>query len=193
MSSRSLEGNSNILGFGLSTLLVIETSDLRKDAMVTFKQIGTLAGQVLLKAERSARRRALRLSGEPISREQPTDSPGALTAPVRESGEVAGTRSSNEKDGARSSASVTLEGKSGEIGQTSSSLHAVNGKIELASTGEPTHRPRAFPPRRVGSPVLVVTDDHDNVALMMRAASSRMVWADARGVPSRSSRPLSQP
>jgi hypothetical protein len=129
------------LGFGLSTLLVIETSDLRKDAMVTFKQIGTLAGQVLLKAERSARRRALRLSGEPISREQPTDSPGTLTAPVRESGEVAGTRNAMKSAGDETPASVTLEGKSGGGVETRSSLHAVNGKIELTGIGR-----RSVPP-----------------------------------------------
>lgn len=47
---------------------------------MTFKQIGTLAGQVLLKAERTAKRRALRLDGGPTVGEGPVEPP-ALESP----------------------------------------------------------------------------------------------------------------
>jgi hypothetical protein len=160
---------------------------------MAFKSIGTLAGSVLLKAERTAARRALKLDGGTpvLGSNVPPMQPGMgcngmeggptlgveeVSPPAPQPLRVAlrlnreGTASNaNEKDGARSPASSDRE-----VHVTQRRNRSANLKLVISNRGKPRHfspHEGALAPRGLGFPMLLLVVDNHSTGSLSRAGA----------------------
>lgn len=111
---------------------------------MAFVSIGSLAAKVLTKAARTAERRARELVASHPG-EEPDSSPVSRTP-------AAQALSSREGVGASAIGEGKTAGSAGELARPQ--LEALSS-VKLSDRCEPTHVPSAFPPRRVGSHLLL--------------------------------------